>query len=1492
MAESDRKMKIDFKKTGTFTALIFGLMTQLFAAAPPSRPGDSGGNGTSGTTVPTPGCVVGQSRSELDINNVRARYLNAGDMFWDPGLSLPKYEVPKRNDNLTTSKNSIFAAAIWLGGKERGTNNVLVMVQTYRGGLRNYWPGPIFNLNAADTSVSAPTTKKEICAAWDRHFKCNRSTVKKFVDDFEAGLISCDNIPTEIKLWPGKGNPFLKQETAFAADPLAAASVDNNLANFYDKDTNGIYNPCKGDFPLWAGTEADNNCPGGIIDIKAGADQVIWWVCNDGGDKKNFSENTSVVPEIGMEIHYEAFAYASTDATNDMTFLRQKLYNKGSYILDSTYLAQWVDPDLGNAGDDFVGCDVLRGLAICYNGDEVDEGQSGYGENPPAVGVDFFRGPFPDDKFDAIDWDLDCSGATDLVPDTNERITMSGFVYYNIGGNPRNGDPTKYTDFYNMLRNKWKDGTDITWGGAGLDPLNTTDHPKASYMFPNVTSSSDPYGFACGATSCSEARVCPGEWNEKQAGNAPGDRRFLANNGPFTLEPGDFNECTIGIVWARATSGGPTGSFTKLLAADDLAQERFNDCFKRNVGPNSPDLEIIENDKELVFSIIPDTIVRSPLMTTETYTELDRRVSIGDPANPQDLLYRFQGYKVYQLADDKVSVQDLGNPDKARLLEGDVDGDGNSDFSGVMDLEDGVTNISNLLFNPDLDAEILTPMVKNSPDKGIFRTFKVGRDMFNSSGSLSNFKKYYYAVISYGYIRNNQEKRPYIQGVENYKVYAAIPHKINPEVFGSQTSFTFGSGLPVTRIHGIGNNGNKLELADGEEQAILQNGFKDEVSYLAGAGPVDIKVYNPKAIRGGEFEIKFSSRLRYKPGNYAFSVGDVILSDTGRPIVAPFNLLRKREPFAQGRAVVKRVVSAGSGFVDLDLDLSINSGDFSYKLDLAELERGQFILKQSGEQGLKFRLESDTSKSGLTEEFARFDFWTLTEKNSGLSVSAEKPVSAVSEQIIPEFGISLRPKNPANPGSDISNPLSKNGAISAELITDSDPLKQWIYGISPNGSAFDPGFNYIRGDAYAVGSDYYALDQKGTYKSFAENGWIPYILSEKATLPLSATSPNSEGGPQIVQATNPFDYDSELTLSSLSKIGNVDIVFTADKSKWTRCVVLQCDSFGGSSGSTRKRFTMAKSRRLSVNKDFAPDGSSATYDPALASRGMSWFPGYAIDLDKGERLNMIFTESVILDSENGNNLQWEPRVGLSGNRNFIMVMNSRYDEGKAAERSIDSIFTVNTALNPTLEAYRKWSVSNIMYAGLMGRGIDFINARELPLLLTDARVKLRVEKSYANYRSSASEFGSNPTYRFKIENVNIRNNTQVGKSALDLIRVAPNPYFSQSLYENSQIDSRVKIVNLPSQCVVSIFNLSGTLVRQFNFDQSSSLPYSSNAEGVNIYSGRGTNYQTFLDWDLKNQNGIPIASGVYLIHVKSEKLGEKVIKWFGVLRPIDLDSFN
>ena len=41
----------------------------------------------------------------------------------------------------------------------------------------------------------------------------------------------------------------------------------------------------------------------------------------------------------------------------------------------------------GNYQDDYVGCDVSRGLGYAYNGDALDEtngGAQGYGENPPA----------------------------------------------------------------------------------------------------------------------------------------------------------------------------------------------------------------------------------------------------------------------------------------------------------------------------------------------------------------------------------------------------------------------------------------------------------------------------------------------------------------------------------------------------------------------------------------------------------------------------------------------------------------------------------------------------------------------------------------------------------------------------------------------------------------------------------------------------------------------------------------------------------------------------------------------------------------------------------------------------------------------------------------------------------------------------------------------------------------------------------------------------
>ena len=107
------------------------------------------------------------------------------------------------------------------------------------------------------------------------------------------------------------------------------------------------------------------------------------------------------------------------------------------------------------------------------------------------------------------------------------------------------------------------------------------------------------------------------------------------------------------------------------------------------------------------------------------------------------------------------------------------------------------------------------------------------------------------------------------------------------------------------------------------------------------------------------------------------------------------------------------------------------------------------------------------------------------------------------------------------------------------------------------------------------------------------------------------------------------------------------------------------------------------------------------------------------------------------------------------------------------------------------------------------------------------------------------------------------------EDALGEINIVPNPYYAISDYETSAIDNRVKLINLPENCQIKIYNMSGTLIREY-----------SKADPLN-----------YLDWDLSNQVGIPISSGVYIVHIDVPGVGEKILKWFGVMRPVDLNNF-
>src|SRR5690606_15122789 len=142
---------------------------------------------------------------------------------------------------------------------------------------------------------------------------------------------------------------------------------------------------------------------------------------------------------------------------NNMTFYRSKVANRGFEALDKTYFGQWVDADLGNYADDYVGCDVGRSLGYCYNGDDNDEGVLGYGLNPPSMGVDFFEGP------------LDSAG---------NQLGMGAFVYYDNNFNPVNGNPNNAIDFYNLIQGNWMNGVCMKFCGNGVNGSICT-----KYMF-------------------------------------------------------------------------------------------------------------------------------------------------------------------------------------------------------------------------------------------------------------------------------------------------------------------------------------------------------------------------------------------------------------------------------------------------------------------------------------------------------------------------------------------------------------------------------------------------------------------------------------------------------------------------------------------------------------------------------------------------------------------------------------------------------------------------------------------------------------------------------------------------------------------------------------------------------------------------------------------------------------------------------------------------
>ncbi len=107
-------------------------------------------------------------------------------------------------------------------------------------------------------------------------------------------------------------------------------------------------------------------------------------------------------------------------------------------------------------------------------------------------------------------------------------------------------------------------------------------------------------------------------------------------------------------------------------------------------------------------------------------------------------------------------------------------------------------------------------------------------------------------------------------------------------------------------------------------------------------------------------------------------------------------------------------------------------------------------------------------------------------------------------------------------------------------------------------------------------------------------------------------------------------------------------------------------------------------------------------------------------------------------------------------------------------------------------------------------------------------------------------------------------------SDVEKINVFPNPYYAVNTEELNKYQKFVTFNHLPANATIRIFNLAGVMVRT-----------------INKIGG-----SQFQRWDLQNESGLPVASGIYIAYIDMPDLGTtKIIKLAVIQEQQILDRF-
>lgn len=204
--------------------------------------------------------------------------------------------------------------------------------------------------------------------------------------------------------------------------------------------------------------------------------------------------------------------------------------------------------------------------------------------------------------------------------------------------------------------------------------------------------------------------------------------------------------------------------------------------------------------------------------------------------------------------------------------------------------------------------------------------------------------------------------------------------------------------------------------------------------------------------------------------------------------------------------------------------------------------------------------------------------------------------------------------------------------------------------------------------------------------------------------------------------------------------------------------------------------------------------------------------------------------------------KWEPTYGVNGGREVVYIFASDYS---ATEDTTYTISPLGTGRPLNMLAEQKYlDVLYIMWL----KKIDSTSTWSEGDVLT-------LSSNYLLTPDRAFEVNTAP---YKTQ----KGDVALMKDQMAKINVFPNPYFAHNTAEFNQFVRFVTITNLPEKATIRVFSLTGELLRTIHKDDNS----------------------TSVRWDLRNESVLPVASGIYIIHIEVPDVGDRILK-LAVIQP-------